>query len=182
MIPGSQDANGAEELAVFRDHLQRYRAVTLQTLDLLSPEQLVWRPNDEARSFAEELVHLAQTESFYTHGLLAGDWLIGRMRVLPTVHTHASVEKLLEDTRAHTLTLLADLDTARLSEIVNVPVSPMAWTLRSWLWYLVEHEVHHKAVLAGRLRQLGLTPPYFAFALPVDVRPDVEMKERYTLT
>ncbi len=32
------------ELEDLREHLERYRAVTLQVLDLVTDEQLAWRP------------------------------------------------------------------------------------------------------------------------------------------
>lgn len=54
-----------------------------------------------------------------------------------------------------------------------MPGIPAAWPLRTWLWYVMEHEVHHKAQIAVFLRQLGTTPPFFAFPLPPGRRPDV---------
>ena len=41
------------------------------------------------------------------------------------------------------------------------------------LWYVVEHEVHHKGQLALYLREIGVVPPFFALAFPPGVRPDI---------
>jgi hypothetical protein len=41
-----------------------------------------------------------------------------------------------------------------------------------WLWYLVEHEVHHKSQLALSMRQVGIKSPFFAFVFPGPFRPD----------
>jgi len=49
-------------------------------------------------------------------------------------------------------------------------------SLRSWLWFVLEHEVHHKAQLAEYLRALGRVPPYFAMVLPAGMRPDIEAR------
>lgn len=69
-----------DELNTIHEHLERYRSVTLQTLALLTDEQLDWRPDAALRSLAEQFLHLAQTEDFYTHGLLAGDWDFARCK------------------------------------------------------------------------------------------------------
>jgi len=64
-------------------------------------------------------------------------------------------------------------DPGRLDSVAGVPNIPVQWSLRSWLWYLVEHEVHHKPQLALYLRQVGIVPPFFTYALPLGVRPDL---------
>jgi uncharacterized damage-inducible protein DinB len=43
---------------------------------------------------------------------------------------------------------LEALDAARLDSIPQEPNVPIPWSLRMWLWYLLEHEVHHKSQLA----------------------------------
>ncbi|MBI3666141.1 MAG: hypothetical protein HY236_07930 [Acidobacteria bacterium] len=54
------------------------------------------------------------------------------------------------------------------------------------MWYLVEHEVHHKAQLALHLPEISVTLPCFAFVLPPgvgpDIRPDVGCNVKGTLT
>src|SRR2546425_12783504 len=42
--------------------------------------------------------------------------------------------------------------------------------LRWWLWFVLEHEIHHKAQLALYLREMGKVPPFFALPLPDLVR------------
>ena len=77
--------------------------------------------------------------------------------------------------RRNVLTGLENLDPGRLDEKVTVPDVPVDWTLRAWLWYLVEHEVHHKAQLALYLREIGVVPPFFALAFPPGIRPDIRV-------
>lgn len=62
------------EVSVLREHLERCRSVTLQTLGLVPDAKLDWRPLDALRTFAEQLVHIAQTEDFYMRELLANGW------------------------------------------------------------------------------------------------------------
>jgi uncharacterized damage-inducible protein DinB len=164
--------SSGDELTTVREHLERYRRVTLQTLDLVSDEKLAWRPAAALRSFAEQFLHIAQTEDFYAHGLLMGDWSLERFQAPSHAMTRERLIEQLAGTRAFTLDRLSRVEPEQLGEGMTVPGIPVTWPLRSWLWYLVEHEVHHKAQLAFHLRQIGVTPPFFAYALPPGVRPD----------
>jgi hypothetical protein len=63
------------ELSNLREHLDRYRAVTLQTIDAAPDDAaLDWRPVPEAFSLGQQLAHVAQTEDYYTRGLFGGEW------------------------------------------------------------------------------------------------------------
>ena len=57
--------------------------------------------------------------------------------------------------RQRTLALLRALDPADMGKVWDVPGAPMPMSLRSWLWFVVEHEIHHKAQLSIYLRQRG---------------------------
>lgn len=164
---------GTKEVVDLKEHLERFRGVTLQTLEWVPEERLSWSPKEGLRSFAENFLHLARVEEYYARGLLSGQWDMERYFARPQVLTRDALRKVLEETRAATLTGLENMDPARLEEKVTVPDVPVDWTLRSWLWYLVEHEVHHKAQLALYLREIGVVPPFFALAFPPGIRPDI---------
>jgi uncharacterized damage-inducible protein DinB len=161
------------ELMDLREHLKRFRDVTLQALDFTPDDKLNWSPGEGLRSFAEQFLHIAQVEDFYSHGFFTGNYDFNRLKLPDEPLTRDSLRKRLSDAQAFTDENLASLDTAKLDEVMQVPNIPVPWNLRSWLWYLVEHEVHHKAQLAIYLRQIGITPPFFAFVFPRGVRPDI---------
>ena len=161
------------ELAVIIEHMERMRGVTLQSLDMVPEGWLGWRPSEKVRSIAEEFDHIARTEAYYTLGLLDGVWQADLMKGDEVPLSHFALRAGLEETRATLMARLRGLDPDRLGQIADTPVSPVPWPLRSWLWYLIEHEVHHKAVIATRLREIGLVPPFFAFVLPDGMRPDI---------
>ncbi len=156
-----------------REHLERFRAVTLQTLEWVPEDRLRWSPQEGLRPFDEQFLHLARTEEYHVRGLLLGDWSRERYFTRPSPLTKEALRRVLNETRTVTLDALDHLDPSRLDEQVTVPEVPVPWTLRGWLWYLVEHEVHHKAQLALYLRLVGVIPPFFALAFPPGVRPDV---------
>src|SRR5215217_1191653 len=80
------DVRGAEvsaangELTDLREHLKRYRDVTLQTLDFVPDERMRWSPGEGLRSFAEQFLHIAQVEDFYAHGFFANDYDFSRVK------------------------------------------------------------------------------------------------------
>ena len=159
------------ELATIREHLGRFRAVTLQSLDRTPPDKLTWSPAPGLMSFAGQYAHLADVERIYVHGLSGVGW----NAVMDAPADPATIEGLRADlvrVRAATETWMDALLPATLEDVVLVPWLPVRWPLRSWLWYLVEHELHHKAQLAQYLHMQGIEAPFFAFVLPPGVRPD----------
>jgi uncharacterized damage-inducible protein DinB len=161
------------ELTVLQEHLGRYRKVTLQTLDLMPEDKLSWRPLGDQRTAGEQFLHIAQTEEFYARGLFENEWNMDRLKPEAITQSRAMLQQRLASVRAYVLGQFGRLTAEQLDAVANVPGIPVSWPLRSWLWYLVEHEVHHKAQLALYLRQLGIVPPFFAYALPPGVRPDI---------
>ena len=162
-----------DELSILGEHLERYRGVTLQTLAMVPEEKLAWYPAIAQFSFGQQFFHIAQVEEFYSHGLFDADWNPARLEKPAGRLSREQLQQKLEAARRFTLEWLARLEAPQLDTAVTVPNVPVTWPLRSWLWYLVEHEIHHKAQLAVYLRQIGLTPPFFAFVLPPGVRPDI---------
>jgi len=161
------------EIADLREHMERFRGVTLQTLDWVPEEKLGWRPQEGLRSFADHFLHVAHTEQYHTRGFFGNDWNMERYFARPATLSKESLRAELNSSRAYTLSGIDSLDPKRLDARVTVPEVPVDWTLKAWLWYLVEHEVHHKAQLALYLREIGVVPPFFALAFPPGVRPDI---------
>ena len=67
------------ELEDFLEHLERYRAVTLQHFEILSEEDMVWRPRSDAFTCAQQLLHIVQSEDFFINGLFGNDWNLDRI-------------------------------------------------------------------------------------------------------
>ena len=166
-------ATPTDEVSILREHLERYRGVTLQTVDLVPDDKLGWRPAEQSMSFAEQVLHIARVEEFYASGIFGGVWRFELFQESSGSLSKEGLKKKLGEGRAYLLAQLDALEAERLDEILKVPNVPVDWPLRGWLWYLLEHELHHKAQLAVYLRQLGVVPPFFALAFPPGVRPDI---------
>ena len=164
------------ELDNIREHWTRYRGVTLEHLNLLSEGEMAWRPQPELFSCGQQLVHILQTEQYYSHGWFDGEWDATRLHFPSVMPAIAQLRADFESTRARTLERFDTLTSATLDDVMRVPHAPDL-PLRWWLWFVLEHEVHHKAQLSIYLRQLGKVPPYFAMVLPD--RPDIRIRAEW---
>ena len=165
------------ELEDLREHLERYRQVTLQVLDLVSDDQLAWRPGAESYSLGQQLLHIAQAEDLHAHGLFESDWNFERARFPKEPITRDYLRTYFGRVRDYTRTQLDSLSERRLSDISSAPDAPVEWTLRSGLWFILEHELHHRGQVWLYLRQMGITAPFYAFPLPAGERPDIKARQ-----
>ena len=165
------------EIEDLTEHFERCRAVTLEHLERLSDDQPAWRPRPDAFSCGQQFVHLIQTEDFYMRGLFEGDWVVERLRFPQALPGKSELKEQFQAARTYTRSRFVTLTIEQLSTIVPpIMGSPIHWSLRSWLWYVLEHEMHHKAQLGEYLRQLLITPPFFAMVFPDGQRPDIEAR------
>jgi uncharacterized damage-inducible protein DinB len=160
------------EIVTLREHLERFRAVTLEMLTMVPDEKLAWRPAENLRSLSEQFLHIAQVEDFYARGFPADDWDFDRLKRPAGELTPEALRAWLTEPRGFLLEGLEKLDAAKRDSIPQVPNVPVPWTLRSWLWYLIEHVVHHKAQLELYMREVRLKPPFFAFVFAGGFRPE----------
>lgn len=164
------------ELEVIREHWERFRAVTVQFLDLLSEEDLSWRPGPEAFSCGQQLLHIALTEDYYFCGVFGGEWWEkARLRLPKVTPGTDELRRYFAEVRERTGVHLASLSPADLDRPTPFPNGPADLPLRWWLWFILEHEVHHKAQLSVYCRQMGKTAPFFASPLPPGERPDMRI-------
>jgi uncharacterized damage-inducible protein DinB len=167
----------ATEIEDLTEHYTRYREVTLEHLERFDEDQLAWRPRPDAFSCGQQFVHLIQTEDFYMRGLFEQEWVIDRLRFPAAIPDKAGLKQQFGSVRAYTNARFATLTVEQLSAIVPPLMnSPIRWSLRSWLWYVLEHEMHHKAQIAEYMRAQLMTPPFFAMVLPDGQRPDIEAR------
>ncbi|NJD09835.1 MAG: DinB family protein [Gemmatimonadetes bacterium] len=164
------------EIEVFLEHWERYRSVTLQCIDLLEEAELGWRPQPEAQSCAQQLLHIVQNEDYFIRGIFEGDWDTERLRFPREMPAKEALRRHYVEVRDRTLARLRALGAEDLDRPTPVPRGPTDMPLRWWLWLMLEHEVHHKAQLAVYFRLLNKVPPYFAAPLPPGDRPDVRKR------
>jgi uncharacterized damage-inducible protein DinB len=165
------------ELEMINEHWERIRAVTLQFLDLLSEDELNWRPEPEAFTCGQQLLHIALTEDYYSSGVFGGEWWDKTRLRLPKQSPRTDeLRRYFAEVRERSKVHLASLGPADLDRATPFPNGPADLPLRWWLWFILEHEVHHKAQLSVYFRLLGKLAPFFASVLPPGERPDIRIR------
>lgn len=166
------------EIDVLREHLERYRAVTLQFLDVVPASRLSWRPDDGSFTAGEHLEHIAQTEHYYQAGLFRGRWDPTLLKLTARAHDAAGLREYFAEVRRGMSAEVDRLTDVDLGKQIEVPHAPGEFPLRWWLWFTLEHEIHHKAQLAVYVRQLGLVAPFYALPMPIGARPDIAARQQ----
>lgn len=159
------------------EHLERYRTITLQVFDLVDDADLAWRPSPDQYSLGQQLLHIAQAEDRFIHGLFEDDWSKERVRFPAELPGSEEMRSFFAAVRKRTLDRLGTLEDADPGRVVEVPEGPPGWSLRSYLWFILEHELHHRGQVWAYLRAMGKTPPFYATPLPLGERPDVKARE-----
>lgn len=165
------------ELEDLIEHLNRYRAITLQVFDLVDEGDLEWRPSPSRYSLGQQLLHIAQAEDRVGHGLFEGDWSFDRVRFPPELPPAEEIRAFFERVRSYTMQRLEGIEREDLGEVVEIPDSSVEQSLRSLLWFILEHELHHRGQIWVYLREMGYTPPFYAAPLPLGERPDLKKRE-----
>lgn len=166
------------EIEDLQEHLERYRSVTLQVLDCVTDAQLAWRPAPEYYTLGQQLLHIAQAEDFHSRGLFDNDWNTDRVRLPRQPLSRDDIRDPFERVRRYTMEQLARIGPEELGSLPPGPEMPVPWSLRSGLWFILEHELHHKGQIWLYLRQMGITPPFYAFPLPLGERPDIAARQQ----
>ena len=141
-------------------HWADVRKGLYQALDLLTVEQLAFRPRPGLWSLHETVCHIAGTEAswfrvYVTHEL--ADWK--ETDYQPGDYpTQADLKALLSEIHARIETIyLPDRD-ARLSEKVILPWGPEV--SHEWVvWHVLEHEIHHRGEIYLMLGLMGIEAP-----------------------
>jgi uncharacterized damage-inducible protein DinB len=165
------------EVVDLLEHLDRYRAVTLQALDLVDARSLEWRPGADYYSLCQQFIHIAQAEDFHAHGLFEDDWNVDRVRLPKECWHHERIKAHFVGVREFTRSRIESLNREDLDRLLTIPGTPGDWTVRSWLWFILEHELHHKGQIWLYLRQMGITPPFYAMPLEQGARPDIAARQ-----
>lgn len=165
------------ELEVLIENWDRFRSVTLQFLDVMEEDDLDWRPEPDAFSCGQQLLHIAQTEAYCFRGLFGGEWDTSVLKFPEAMPSVAALRRYFIEVREITSQRLESLTETELAAFHAGPKASANYPLRWWLWFVLEHEIHHKAQLAVYLRQMGKVAPFFANPLPLGTRPDIQARE-----
>jgi uncharacterized damage-inducible protein DinB len=137
----------------------RARTYTLEMLDLVPASGYSFRPNDSVRSFAQQMLHLAQMNiSFVGLGTKMNRLWAGRdMEKTASAQSADSVRYFVNTSYAYLIDAIAQLDTISLFEMHKV--GSFNYDRYTWLLKGFEHQTHHRGQCVIYLRLMGLRPP-----------------------
>jgi uncharacterized damage-inducible protein DinB len=146
---------------------ERAKAYTKEYLDAMPADKFGFRPTDSVRSFAEQMLHFAQSN--------AGMGIIGtgykNVSVLPFVapsfakspgaQTKDSVVYYVTTSYDIMINAIKSLDFSKLDEVVSwdLPGGKRTSTRLGWLMKAFEHQTHHRGQCTVYLRLVGVRPP-----------------------
>ena len=109
------------ELEVLLENWTRFRAVTLQFLDVLEDDELTWRPEPGAFSCGQQLLHIAQTEAYCFRGLFGDEWDKEVLRFPQAVPSIAEIRQYFTEVLEATSQVLESLTDTDLETLHSGP-------------------------------------------------------------
>ena len=141
------------------EHNYAVREPILDTLKQLTLEELN-RPEEEimCRSIWELLIHLIETERYWISILRDEEPLILNRKALVSLD---DISRAMADAERETRMYLRELDQDVLFHVKSVRWGDqtVSFTVKKALVHMATHEIHHRGLIVGLIRQLGYKPP-----------------------
>jgi uncharacterized damage-inducible protein DinB len=129
-----------------------------QALDKLTDEQLGFVPAEGLWSLGTVACHIANAEDGWFHYVAAqelGEWPSLDEEQYRTV---AWIKALLDEVHGNTLASLQGTNIADLDRTIAAPWGTEL-TLRSIIWHVLQHEIHHRGEIYLMLGLMGMEAP-----------------------
>ena len=138
------------------------KSYTNEYLNAMPAEKYGFRPQDSIRSFAEQMLHLAQVTSAMVANGTGSPRLFAKGRPLEqtrTAHTKDSVMYYVNAGYDYAIKATQNMDESKWEE--KVKERSMEETRFGWLLKAFAHQVHHRGQTTIYLRLLGIKPPKY---------------------
>lgn len=146
---------------------ERAKAYTLEYLEAMPAEKYDFRPVDSIRSFAAQMLHLAQanaTMAFIGTGIknvASENFMSPNFGASTSAQIKDSVEYYTNSSYDLMIDAINKMDFARLEEVVSwvMPGGKRTVTRLAWLLKAFEHQTHHRGQCTIYFRLLDIRPP-----------------------
>jgi uncharacterized damage-inducible protein DinB len=146
---------------------ERAKAYTQEYLDAMPADKYSFRPVDSVRSFAEQMLHFAQSNvgmaSIGTgyKNVAAQILLTPNFGKSPTAQNKDSVTYYMTLSYDFIIDAVENMDFGKLGDIVSwdMPGGRRSTTRLGWLLKAFEHQTHHRGQCTIYLRLVGIKPP-----------------------
>jgi uncharacterized damage-inducible protein DinB len=138
---------------------QRAKAYTLEYLNTMPANKYSFKANDSVRSFAQQMLHLAQANVGLLSGAIPNAPSFGRANLegSATAQTKDSVMYYVMTSYDFAINGIKNLSTSAFSErakFFNFEESKFTWILKAF-----EHQTHHRGQTTIYIRLAGIKPP-----------------------
>lgn len=147
-------------------HWEEVRGVLLKALDVLTDEQLAFRPGDGLMSPARQALHIAGCEDGWLRYVLTGELADFPAPYMGTgfpdeaALTVGALKAHLAEVHARSSAYLMPLTADDLARTVETSWG-QTYTVYEVFRYVIEHELHHRGELFLTMGLLGLEAPGF---------------------
>jgi len=136
---------------------QLSKEVTLEFAQAMPEEHYDFRPTPEVRSFAEQMLHIAESAMVYTARFVKGDK--PPSSDFTSGKTKADIVALLDQAYDYVAAAARDLTDERADETVPFPEGERP--RRKIFGYIRDHATHHRGQTAVYFRLKGLAAPRY---------------------
>jgi uncharacterized damage-inducible protein DinB len=137
---------------------QRAKAYTNEYLNAMPADKYGFRAVDSIRSFAQQMLHLAQANLFFvTTSTGVNKNFGGNLEQRTSAHTRDSVAYFVNASYDFAIEAVTNMDAVKLGEKVtmrNLEGSRLTFLLKGF-----EHQTHHRGQTTIYIRLLGIRPP-----------------------
>ena len=157
----SQTITGEIVKSQFTNDWERAKAYTLEYLNAMPAEKYSFRATDSTRSFAQQMLHLAQG-SIYLIVNATGQkpiLLDRRLETIPTAQSKDSVVYFVTASYDFVIEGIKNLDASKLGEKIKRAADEREETRFAWIEKAFEHQTHHRGQTTIYIRLAGLRPP-----------------------
>ena len=149
---------------------ERAKAYTQEYLDAMPTDKYGFRADDSIRSFAQQMLHLAQVTggmAFFGTGIqnnIIQNMFLKPRQVfenLPAIQNKDSVVYYVNTSYDFMISAIKSMDFAKLNEVVtqDLPGGKRSATRLGWILKAFEHQTHHRGQCTIYLRLSGIRPP-----------------------
>jgi uncharacterized damage-inducible protein DinB len=137
---------------------QRAKAYTKEYLDAMPEDGYSFKPTPEMRTFAAQMLHLADGNYFLVGAATGKPGPLGKSSAEKTIEqSKAATTKAVMDSYDYVISSLQSMTPAQMLETVKLAGKDLSKALAFDKAF--EHQTHHRGQTTVYLRLKGLTPP-----------------------
>ncbi len=158
-LAASAQLNGDSVKAQLVKDWERAKTYTNEYLQAMPADKYTYRPHDSVRTFAEQMLHLAQGNIGFAFNGTGKDriWVGRQLEKSATAQNRDSVVYYVNASYDHMIDAIKNVDASIFGK--SHGRGSFTETRLTWLNKGFEHQTHHRGQTTIYIRMLGIKPP-----------------------